>query len=86
MSLPLLVFVATGLLFGLATFRHRHLFSEGSTRPSPDDRWPAWLGWVALSTALWPLFAVSGLFGLAYRRRLVVIKPTRSPLPPPAQR
>lgn len=85
MSLPLFAYMAIGVLFGLATFRHRHLFSEGSTRPSPHDGWSAWLGWVVLSTALWPLFAVSGLFGLAHRRRPVPVKASRSPHPPPAR-
>ncbi len=72
MTLPLTVFLVTGVLFGLLTFSHRHHFSEGSTRRpgEADNTLAARLGWVALSTMLWPVLALSGVYGLTQRKRV----------------
>jgi hypothetical protein len=61
-------FIAVGVLFGLVTFRVRHLFSEGPTTPDDAAGLADRLMWVALSAALWPLFVVSGVYG-TWRRR-----------------
>jgi hypothetical protein len=60
-------FLATGLLFGLATYRHRHLFGEGPPDPAHADLADGLKGrtfWVVLCTFLWPLQLVGGLHGL----------------------
>jgi hypothetical protein len=66
----ILAFVAIGAAFGWLTFAQRHHFSEGSSRPSPDDG--AWqrAGWVLTCSLLWPLMVVSGAFGWLLRRGL----------------
>lgn len=75
MTTPIVLFLLFGALFGLATFAHRHLFSEGPT--TRDDagtsgRLGARLGWALLCSTLWPLMALTGLHSvwlLARRRR-----------------
>jgi hypothetical protein len=60
-------FLATGLLFGLATYRHRHLFGEGPPDPAHADLADGLKGrtfWVVLCIFLWPLQVVGGLHGL----------------------
>ncbi len=61
-----------GLAFGLATATRRHLFSEGPARP-PEARHVTVMDgpamWVLTSAVLWPLLAVSGLYGAWHRRR-----------------
>ncbi|MCU0952918.1 MAG: hypothetical protein MUC68_18300 [Burkholderiaceae bacterium] len=60
-------FLVAGVLFGLATFRHRHWFSEGPTRRSglaPRDPLDGRALWVLLCSALWPIFALTGLYSL----------------------
>ena len=64
MNFYIAAFLAFGCFFGLATFSHRHLFSEGphgpeASRPISDKG--AWAFWVAMSTLLWPILALSGL-------------------------
>jgi hypothetical protein len=78
---PLTAFLVTGVLFGLFTFAHRHHFSEGSTRPADaaDNTLLARLGWLALSTLLWPVLALTGLYGLALRKRVPVKGPRNPP-------
>lgn len=75
MNLTIGLFIAIGALFGLMTFSHRHLFSEGSTRPTDPGAARGLDGrtmWVALCAALWPLLVVSGVFGWWYRRARAV--------------
>ena len=64
MNLYITAFLAFGFLFGLATFSHRHLFSEGPHQAdagaSIRDK-GAWAFWVAMSTLLWPILVLSGL-------------------------
>jgi len=64
MNLYISAFLAFGCFFGFATFRHRHLFSEGPHRAearAPMNDKGAWAFWVAMSTLLWPILVVSGL-------------------------
>ena len=61
----IVLFIAFGALFGLATHTHRHLFSEGHTRRSAADETDPMQGrlaWTLLCTALWPLMALTGVF------------------------
>ena len=67
MGMPafIVIFIASGVLFGLLTHRHRHLFSEGHTRRSAaDDNDPMQgrFAWTLLCSALWPLMALTGVF------------------------
>jgi hypothetical protein len=60
-------YVAVGALFGLATFAHRHRFSEGTARPTGAGERDAFDGramWVVLCAGLWPIFALTGLYSL----------------------
>ena len=59
-------FLATGLLFGLATYRHRHLFGEGHPDRHVDlqDGLRGRAFWVTVCTFLWPRQLVGGLHGL----------------------
>ena len=56
MNLPIVLFLAFGVLFGLATYSNRHLFSEGSTRRGAGrgDPLDGRLAWVAGCALLWP--------------------------------
>lgn len=72
MTTTFVVFFAFGAVFGLATWSHRHLFSEGHTRrgaPGEDDGLGSRLLWVALCSALWPLFVLTGLYSAGHRAR-----------------
>jgi hypothetical protein len=72
----IVLFLAFGACFGLATFSHRHLFSEGSSRPGhagdDDDTITQRAIWVASCSALWPLLAVTGVLSLWRLRRVRV--------------
>lgn len=57
MNIWITAYLAIGIVFGLATSRSQHYFSEGSTREAPG---PVWL-WVAICSFLWPLLSLSGL-------------------------
>ena len=61
----IVLFIAFGALFGLATHTHRHLFSEGHTKRSAADETDPMQGrfaWTLLCSALWPLMAMTGAF------------------------
>jgi hypothetical protein len=64
-------FFVLGCVFGLATFRVRHLFSEGPSRPQgrEADSAAALALWVCIAAALWPVLALTGVYG-AWRRAL----------------
>jgi hypothetical protein len=66
----IVLFLAFGVCFGLATFSHRHLFSEGSSRPDDDNTPMQRVIWVASCSALWPLLAVTGVLSAWRLRRL----------------
>lgn len=70
MTTTIVLFLAFGVCFGLATFSHRHLFSEGSSRADDDDTLTQRLIWVASCSALWPLLAATGMLS-AWRLRRV---------------
>lgn len=62
-------FLVLGAVFGLATFRIRHLLSEGPSR-APDGGeggFGALVLWIGVSATLWPVLVLSGLYG-AWRR------------------
>jgi hypothetical protein len=71
MTVPITVFLMLGVLFGLATFSRRHLFSEGGDVAAPQDgsmQWGARIVWAATCSGLWPLFVLTGAYG-AWRQR-----------------
>jgi hypothetical protein len=59
-------FLVVGLLFGLLTYPHRHLFGEGPPQQhvDPQGGLGGRLYWAAVGTFLWPILIVSGLHGL----------------------
>jgi hypothetical protein len=59
-------FLVFGLIFGLFTYPHRHLFGEGPPQTPADDKGGpgARLYWALVATFLWPILIVSGLHGL----------------------
>ena len=63
MTLPIWLFLAFGACFGLATFSHRHLFSEGPHAPPARNTRAVGSSlafWVAVCIFLWPIMALSG--------------------------
>ncbi len=70
-SVWITAFLLAGAVFGLATFRSRHLFSEGpSSPPGGDDGGAAArVLWVCIAATLWPVLVLSGLYS-AWRRQL----------------
>ncbi len=60
----IVMFLAAGLLFGLATCSRRHNFSEGSAPPRPGEPDPLGgrLLWIVMCSLLWPLYALTGLY------------------------
>jgi hypothetical protein len=68
----IVAFLAVGAVFGFATYSRRHLFSEGSTRDTGTqarDALDGRLMWVVLCTGLWPIYVLTGLYGLWRRSR-----------------
>ena len=65
-ELVIVLFLAVGVVFGLATYSRRHLFGEGPPDQYADaaDGLKGRLFWVTVCTFLWPLQLVSGLHGL----------------------
>lgn len=63
MNIYIGLFLAFGGCFGLATFSHRHLFSEGPHAPQAEGKrraGGALAFWVCLCALLWPIMALSG--------------------------
>ena len=74
-----LAYFIAGAVFGLSTFAHKHLFSEGPERPAnaeTPDSMNGRLVWVLVCICLWPLMALTGLYSLLRLR----------PRPPSASR
>jgi hypothetical protein len=75
-----LAFLAVGAGFGLATFSHRHLFSEGPSRAAQGsdegDTRVQRVIWVSSCSALWPLMVLTGLLSL-WRLRGVRLRQRR---------
>lgn len=66
-----LIYFALGTGFGLLSWTRRHLFSEGHSRrtaPGEDDGWGSRVVWVLLCSGLWPLMALTGVYGAWHRR------------------
>jgi hypothetical protein len=71
--MSILAFLIVGVIFGLASYRWRRHFSEGTARPDGpgvgqglDGRW----AWLTVCTLLWPLLIVTGALGQISRRAL----------------
>ena len=63
MNLYIGLFLAFDACFGLGTFSHRHLFSEGPHAPQAGTMGPsgsALAFWVGVCTFLWPLMVLAG--------------------------
>ncbi len=79
MTTPIVLFLVFGALFGLATYSNRHLFNEGPRRRADAgerDPLDGRLMWVAISTCLWPLLAMTGVYAL-WRRSQVRVRARR---------
>jgi hypothetical protein len=72
MTTPILLFLAFGALFGLATYSRRHLFSEGTTarRNVASDPLDTRLMWTLICSCLWPLMIVTGTYSALRRARI----------------
>lgn len=60
----ILLFLALGAVFGLATYPWQHVFSEGPSRPPPrrpGPNLPGRLLWAMVCTFLWPLMVLTGM-------------------------
>lgn len=84
MTTPIVLFLVFGAFFGLATYSHRHLFSEGPTsraEPGAKDPLGGRLMWTMICTCLWPLMVLTGLHTawLLARRRAVARQQLRRP-------
>jgi len=79
------LFFALGAAFGLATFRKRHLFSEGPSTPPEDEASGALarLLWVCIAATLWPVLLLSGIHGAWRRRAARQARPGAVPGPAP---
>ncbi len=61
----ILAYFTVGAAFGLATFAHKHLFSEGPEKPAnlqQPDPMNGRLAWVLICSCLWPIMALTGLY------------------------
>jgi hypothetical protein len=57
-------FLVVGACFGLATFSHRHLFSEGPHRAEDALQTSSLAGrafWTMVCTFLWPVMIITGV-------------------------
>lgn len=69
------LFLVFGASFGLATFSHRHLFSEGPRKIDEPPGGPTRANrifWMLVCTFLWPIMVLTGINSmliLARRRR-----------------
>jgi len=69
------VYLFAGVCFGLVTYSHRHLFSEGPTKSNNADARSVLEGhafWVLIATWLWPILVITGIntaFILAKRQK-----------------
>ena len=64
MNIYIFLFLLIGACFGLGTFSHRHLFSEGPKKieESVQGRnFPNRLLWMMICTFLWPIMLLTGL-------------------------
>lgn len=71
-SLVIASFFIFGTLFGLATYRVRHLLGEGPSSASDADLQGGAASmalWVCIASALWPVLVLSGLLA-AWKRHV----------------
>jgi len=67
LTIHIALFLLFGAVFGLFTFRKRHLFSEGPKQvdESPDDNnLGSRVMWMLICTFLWPILVLTGLNSL----------------------
>lgn len=65
-------YLLVGAAFGLATFSHKHLFSEGPESPAGAQQPDAMNGrlmWVLICSCLWPVMALTGVYSFWRLRR-----------------
>lgn len=65
MTLWIAAYIIGGAVFGLASFSHKHLFSEGPERrvePGQRETMDGRVAWVVLCSALWPLMTLTGVY------------------------
>ena len=61
------LYLAIGAVFGLASYPYRHLFGEGPSSKAHADPQGGLTGrayWVAMCTCLWPVMLLSGAVAL----------------------
>lgn len=64
MNAYIFTFLVVGACFGLATFSHRHLFSEGPHQAEdalPGSSLASRAFWAMVCTFLWPVMIVTGI-------------------------
>lgn len=64
MNAYIFTFLVVGACFGLATFSHRHLFSEGPHRAEaapPGSSLASRAFWAMVCTFLWPVMIITGI-------------------------
>lgn len=75
LNIYICMFLALGAVFGLATYQHQHIFSEGPQQAkTPEDASTTGgrVLWVMICTFLWPFMVLTGLNSvwiLAKRKR-----------------
>jgi len=75
MNVYIWLFLLFGTVFGLFTFSHQHLFSEGPHQVEAQKGGATWAGrvlWAMVCTFLWPIMILTGLNSariLAKRKR-----------------
>ena len=81
MNIYIVMFLLLGSCFGLCTFSHRHLFSEGPKKiEEPVQGWDFHnrLMWVMICTFLWPIMVLTGLHSvwILSKRKAMMVKIT----------
>lgn len=78
LNLYISLFLLFGAAFGLSTFSHQHLFSEGPAKVEAPEEGANLVGrllWAMVCTFLWPIMVLTGLNSariLAKRKRQAV--------------
>ena len=70
MLFPIVSYLLFGAVFGLLTYRKRHLFGEGPSNRENADPEGGLAGrsfWVLMNCCLWPVSLLAGAYGLARR-------------------
>ena len=78
-NMYIVVFLLFGAVFGLLTFSHRHIFSEGPNKVESPPEGPTLTSrvlWAMVCTFLWPIMVLTGINSawiLAKRKRQAVV-------------